>query len=265
MINKETIVEQLCNTFCSSIYVNPVPCGFAVCTMFMDTYGDPIEFYVVETGDGFRFEDNGEYLSRLIAMGIPINKGQRGEVLDSILEQGGAFWDRDTYEIQSKSFDRSQLGERITGFLSALIRVRDLELLTQDAVRSTFRDDAISALKEQYGESAEFIENEPVDARFEDFTVDLVIRPSAKSATVGAVYFVTTSEKLNEALLLQMDAKIKHYSEFKVIALIEDSKLKLISKKKFQRAQNRSLAMPIYRGDEEGAIQRVADELKLAA
>lgn len=265
MISEETIAEQLCNAFCSSIFVNKVPCGFAVCTMFMDTYGDPIEFYVVKSGDGFRFEDSGEYLSRLIAMGIPIDKGQRSEVLDSILRQGGAFLNRKTYEIQSESFGENQLSEKITGFLSALIRVRDLELFTQEVVRSTFRDDAISALKNLYGESAKFVENKPVDASFIDYTVDLIIHPNAKSAVIGAVYFVTTSEKLHEALLLQMASKIRNCLEFETIALVERSKLKIIGKKNLQRAQNESLFTQILSENKVSEVQAVGEILKLAA
>ncbi len=265
MINSEAIAEQICSTFCSSVFVNKVPYGFAVCTMFMDTFGDPIEFYVVESGDGFRFEDGGEYLSHLVAMGIPIDKGQRKEMLDSILKQGGAFFNDKTYEIQSEIFSESQLSERITGYLSALIRVRDLELLTQDVVRSTFREDVTSALKEKYGRSTKFIENGLVDNEFEDFTVDLVIRPNEKRATVGAVYFVTTGRKLNEALLLQVLAKLRRRSEFKVIALIEDSKIKQIGRKNVQRAKNESLVMPTCRGNNAKVLQLVGDELKLAA
>lgn len=140
MIGREAVAEQICSKFCSSVFVNPVPCGLAVCTMFMDTWGDPIEFYVVEAGDGIRLEDSGEYLSLLIALGIAVDKEPSSSALDAILKKGGAFWNRDTYEIHSESFDESQLGERIEGFLSALIRVRALEHLAQDTARSTIRD-----------------------------------------------------------------------------------------------------------------------------
>ena len=53
--------------------------------------------------------------------------------------------------------------------------------------------------------------------------------------------------------------------DFAVIALIEEPFLHSIARKKFQRAQNRSLSMPIFRGDEDAAMRFIAREMKLAA
>ena len=53
--------------------------------------------------------------------------------------------------------------------------------------------------------------------------------------------------------------------DFKVIALVEEPEMKNISGKKFQRAQNRSVIMPIFRGDEEASVLRIGRTLRLAA
>lgn len=265
MIDAEALRNNLCKTFSSSILVNPVPSGFAISTSFSDRSGDPLGFFVVESGDGFRIEDDGEYLARLVGSGIPIDQGQRAQLLEAILEQGGAFWDRDTYEIRSESFDKAQLGLRVTSFLSALIRVRDLELFTRDIVRSTFREDATAALEKMYGTVASFTENEAIDRTLSEFPADLVIRPKSQTAKSGALYFITSNEKLSEALLLQMEAELLRRDDFRIIALIEDSEMRMLSKNKFQRAQNRSLAMPIFRGDEHAAVGRIGRDLALAA
>lgn len=263
MIDAEFLKSSLCKTFCSSIVVNPVPSGFAISTIFADRSGDPLAFYVVESGDGYRIEDDGDYLARLVGSGIAIDQGQRAQLLDAILDQAGAAWDRDTYEIRSGSFGQPELGRRLTNFLSALIRVRDLEILTRDVVRSTFREDAISALQQKYGQVARFDENEPVDRTFSEFPVDLVIRPSESGAIIGAVYFVSSNEKLNEALLLKMESEALGRREFGIIALIEDLEMTAISRERFQRAQNRSLSMPIFRGDEDAAVARIGRDLAL--
>lgn len=265
MIDAEILRGNLCKTFCSSIIVNPVPSGFAISTLFSDRSGDPIGFYVVDSGDGFRIEDDGEYLARLVGSGIPIDQGTRAQLLDAILKQGGASWDQDTYEIRSESFEESQLGFRLTSFLSALIRVRDLELLTREVVRSTFREDATAALEQRYGNFARFAENEAIDRKLSEFPADLVIRPNAHSAKIGALYFVTSNEKLSEALLLQMEVERLERTDLRIIALIEDSEMRMLSKKKFQRAQNRSLSMPIFRGDEDAAVERIGRDLEIAA
>lgn len=156
----ETLKKQLCKTFCGSINVRPVPSGLAVSSAFADSSGDPISFYVTSLDDGeIRIEDDGSYLSHLIARDIPIDQGSRGQLLDAILRQANSFWDRDTLEIRSSVFPESELSRRAIDFLSSLLRIRDLELLTRDVVRSTFRADAIAAIEAKYGEVATFSEN----------------------------------------------------------------------------------------------------------
>lgn len=265
MIDGSAIRDQLCRTFCSSISVNPVPSGFAVSSVFSDRSGDRIGFYLVETADGFRVEDDGDYLAKLVGSGVPIDQGQRASLLESILASAGASWDHDTYEIRSDNFGEAEIGPKLTGFLSALIRIRDLELLTREAIRSTFREDATSALTSAFGDIALFSENEAPDRAVSEFPADLVIHPKAKSSNIGALYFVTSGEKLSEALLLQMEVERLRRFDLKTVALIEDSEMKAISRKKFQRAQNRSLTMPIFRGDEDAAVARIGRDLGVTA
>jgi hypothetical protein len=260
--------KRLCDTFCGSINVRPVPSGLAISTAFEDQSGDPISFYLTEIEDGYQIEDDGAYLSHLIAKDIPIDQGARGQLLDAILEQGHAHWDRETLEIRSSTFGEGEISKRIVDFMSSLMRVRDLELFTREVVRSTFREDATREIEARFGPIANFAEDEPVNSRFSDFPADLVIRPletAPAGARSGAVYFVNTSDKLNEALLLQYEAEKLRRDDFEIIALIEDPAMRTISHRKFQRAQNRSLAMPIFRGDEEGAISMIERKLNLAA
>jgi hypothetical protein len=263
----ETLKTQLCKTFCGSINVRPVPSGLAVSSAFADHSGDPISFYVTSLDGGeVRIEDDGSYLSHLIAKDIPIDQGTRGQLLDAILKQADSYWDRETLEIRSSVFPEGELSHRAIDFLSSLLRVRDLELLTRDVVRSTFRSDATAAIEARFGEVATFSENAPVKKDFAEFPADLIISPKDRAALKGAVYFVSSNEKLNEALLLQMEA---HHgggnADFKVIALLEEPEMKAISSKKFQRAQNRSVVMPIFRGDEDASVLRIGRTLKLVA
>ena len=240
-------------------------------TAFADNSGDPISFYVTSLDDGdIRIEDDGSYLSHLIAKDIPIDQGPRGQLLDAILKQADSYWDRETLEIRSSVFPEGQLSRRAIDFLSSLLRVRDLELLTRDVVKSTFRSDAIAAIEARYGDVANFNENAPVKKEFADFPADFIISPKVNGGTAlnGAVYFVNSNEKLNEALLLQMAASEAYRGstpDFKVIALVEEPEMKNISGKKFQRAQNRSVIMPIFRGDEEASVLRIGRTLRLAA
>ena len=263
MINAETLASQLCDTFCSSVTVNPVPSGYAVSTLFTDQSGDRIGFYVVESEEGFRIEDDGEYLAQLMGSGVPLDNGQRARFLDEILDRSGVYWDRDTLEIKSQSFQKSEISKRMIDFLSALIRVRDIELVTRDFVRSTFREDVTQALREKFADEISFSEDEAVNDNLSEFPADLIMRPTTESKKTGALYFVNSNERLTEALLLQMETERLNISNVKVIAFLKDSEMKAISRKKFQRAQNRSVSMPIFYGDENAALTRVARELEI--
>jgi hypothetical protein len=264
MNERLNLKNLLCHQFCSGVSVTPVSTGFAVSTAFSDRSGDRIGFYISENEDGYKIEDDGDYLSTLIALGIPIDQGTRGALLDSILEDADAYWDRETFEISTKSFPRSEISTKSIDFISSLIRVRDLELLTRDIIRSTFREDATFAIKKAFENSADFEENVAASSNYSEFPADLIIRPKTDGLVIGSIYFVNSNDKLNEALLLQMEMQADNdNSNYKVIALIEDPDMKLISRRKFQRAQNRSLQMPIFRGDEDAAMRKIGKELKL--
>lgn len=250
--------KKLCSAFCSGITVNPVAAGYAISSPFEDNAGDRISFYLAPSLDGYVIEDDGSYLAHLVAKDVPITEGTRGQLLDAILQAANAYWDRETYEIKTSSFPEADVPQRVIDFLSSMIRVRDLELMTREVVRSTFREDATAALSRRLSNFVSFEENEPIDRRFSEFPADLVLRPRATvPGKPAALYFVNSNDKLNEALLLQVEAQSKKADDFKVIAMIEEPDLRSLSRKRFQRAQNRSLLMPIFRGDEDAAVGMV--------
>lgn len=238
--------------------MNAVPCGFAVSSAFADHSGDRIGFYVVSEGDDYRLEDDGEFLSNLVATGIDFEKGQRQQLLDSVLQTANAFWDTDTYEIRTGQVQDKELSKQMINFLSALIRVRDLEFLTRDFIKSTFREDATAAIKEHFGDTAYIQERKPVADRYKDYIPDLVVRPR-NSGRDAAIFLSNSIIQFQEAELLYGEVeKAKQQEQIAVVALLEDTKkITQISLRRFQRAQNRGLAMPVFRGDELAAISAI--------
>ena len=75
MIDAGSLQRRLCSAFNAAIEVSAVPAGYAVGTPFADSSGDRIGFYVVAGPDGCRVEDDGAYLSHLVASGIDIEHG----------------------------------------------------------------------------------------------------------------------------------------------------------------------------------------------
>ncbi len=253
------LADTICSAFCGELQVHAVPSGYAVSTAFADASGDKITFYLTEGEDGWRAEDDGEYLSSLIARDIPFDQGPRAKVLDAILVEAGAYWDRDTYEIKTEAFSTTNVAQRSIDFLSALIRVRDIALWSRDRVRSAFRDDVIAAIKERLAGEVEIEENTAPRPDLKDFPADVLLRSRANGQT-ASVYLVSSSDKLNEALLAYREFG-QHDPSLSVVALLEDAEFRNISRHKYQRAQNRSLPMALFRGDESAAIERIGQEM----
>lgn len=262
MIDTTELQERLCRSFCESVRIRPVPCGYAVSSFFSDNSGDPIQFFIIEDGDTYYLEDSGDFLATLKASDVDFETGTRASLLAQVLEDGNAFWDEDSFEIRSKTMDLSSLTEGMLLFTSALMRARDVGLLTRDVIRSTFREDATRILEERYRDQFSANDNVAIDQDFQEFRTDLVLRPIEGTST-AAVYFVNNNEKLLEAQLMLEQTMRKKREDVHVIALIET--LDKVSQQKFQRAQNRGLEMPIFQGDEYAAIDRIAQSIQLAA
>lgn len=259
----QDISRQLCERFCSEITVNAVPSGLAVSTALQDASGDRFTFFVVESDGAYRLEDDGSYLAHLVGRDIPITEGTRGNLLDAILRQSGAYWDRETFEIKTDIISKDKIAETSVAFLSALVRVRDLELLTRENIRSTFRDDVIAAIVSSFRGEVAVEQDAIVDKDLSDFPADIVIRPLA-GGIPAALFLVNSDAKLNEALLAHAYSELQHISDIAIIGLLEEREMKQISKRRFQRAQNRSLPMPIFRGDEGAAMDLVRKQLELS-
>jgi hypothetical protein len=258
VMRPEELKKTLCSTFCGGITVSALASGYAISSAFEDNSGDRISFYLTPDPEGYVIEDDGSYLAHLIARDIAIDQGTRGQLLEAILSQADAYWDKETFEIRTPAFPESE-------FLSSMIRVRDLELITREVVRSTFREDVIRAMTRNFGHMANVNEDEAITKDFGEFPADLVIRPlgMVSRARVGAVFLVNTNDKLNEALLLKMEAKALRRDDFEVIALVEEPEMRNLSRRKFQRAQNRDLVMPIFREDEDAAMNLIRRRLAL--
>lgn len=258
MVSASALQQSLCHRFCDELSVREVEDGLAIATAFRDGDGDPLTMYALPEEDGWRLADDGDYLPGLMASGIDILNTQRSDTLDQILYAAGAYWDRDTYEIRSaRPVPDSQLPTTAMRFLTGLIRARDMALMTREAIRSTFRDDAYAALKARFSNVANVEADVPVSEALSDVPADFLLSPHNQGRR-AAIFVVTRNERLTEALLLQSEADRQDVRDVSVIALLEDEGLRGISLKNFKRAQNRLDALPFFRGDETAAISRIA-------
>ena len=89
--------EILCQAFCAALDIRPVPCGHAVQTPYVNGDGDPLLLYYVRgaTGGKWRIEDDGMQVPYLEASGVDLRGQSRGEAMDYLLREYGAYFDPD--------------------------------------------------------------------------------------------------------------------------------------------------------------------------
>lgn len=82
---------------------------------------------------------------------------------------------------------------------------------------------------------------------------------------VGAVYFATSTAKLDEALLLQIETARLRRGNVWPVALEDRSGTRRLPASKVERARNRDLAVVSYCRGEADAVERIGEALGLAA
>lgn len=250
--------EQLCKAFCDGIMIRDVPSGVAVSTAFSFPDGDKIGFYLSESDTGeFTIRDSGLVCPTLEASGLDLKNAHRLEAATSLMSEYGVYLDEDDREFGIAGVKESQLPAAALKFVSFLLRVGDLLLLAEDRVASTFRHDVEVMLREQLGNRAVVVEKAPLSSELDDFEPDFTI--TAVDRRPVGVFLGVSDARVLEALYMQMRADHETHVPVSIIALLEREKA--ISARVRQQATNRLTAVPHFRGDEAGAIARIAREV----
>jgi len=120
---------------------------FLINTPFIGAFNDTIEIYAQKNGDHLKLSDNGETMSNLELQGLHIQGSKRRrELLDSILLNYGIRVKNDELIIES-NIDR--FSQTKHNFLSAIIEINDLYVLSKHNVASIFKEDVRNYLESQ--------------------------------------------------------------------------------------------------------------------
>lgn len=112
---------------------------FLINTPFVGAFNDTIEIYAQKNGSHLRLSDNGETMSNLELQGLHIQGSKRRRaILDTILLNYGVRAENDELTIESNIDNFSQSKHN---FLSAIIEVNDLYVLSKHNVASIFKED----------------------------------------------------------------------------------------------------------------------------
>lgn len=251
--------EAICKAFCDEICIREVPIGLAISTAFRRGDGDAIAFYAVRNPNEpslVHLEDDGTTRPYLEAAGVDFETQTRERAFDEILAEYGAEYDRNEAVIRTRDVPESEIARIAIGFAALLMRLSDFLLLTQDHTASAFKEDAIKRIREAVGTRAVIKEDVLVNERLSEVKPDLVIQGPNRDPV--AVFLAPSSQRVNDAIFLQMAALYEAHSLVSVVAMLEEDIS--VSAKLRQRAANRLSAVPIYRNDEDQAVQRIVRE-----
>lgn len=250
----EALKDALCRAFCSGVEVSNVPAGLVVSTDIVMDMGDPVSFYISETPDGYSCEDDGDFIATAIATGTYNDDGARADTLNSLLAEHGAYLDRDTCQIRRDPVPNETSAEAAIRFLPAIIRSRDILMLSRDRVAASFADDVYEALSEKLGSDFEISTDDDSDN-----PADIILRSPKNGLKAALIYAANTNEKLMAALLRHGE---RHSGDAPVIAMLSDIPGRSISNKRFMMAQNRGLLMPFFNANRDAAIEYVQAHTK---
>lgn len=112
---------------------------YLINTPFIGAFNDTIEIYAQKNGSQLKLSDNGETISNLEIQGLQIQGSKRRKsLLDSILINYGVKIDNDELVIETNINKFSQSKHN---FLSAIIEINDLYVLSNHNVASIFKED----------------------------------------------------------------------------------------------------------------------------
>lgn len=112
---------------------------FLINTPFVGAFNDTIEIYAQKNGTLLTLSDNGETMSNLELQGLHIQGSKRRrDILDSILLNYGVRSENDELSVESNIESFSQAKHN---FLTAIIEINDLYILSKHNVASIFKED----------------------------------------------------------------------------------------------------------------------------
>lgn len=244
------ITSALRLSLCAPMEVTAVPVGYHVGTGFPLPDGDLLSFYLIPVGDGrFWLEDDGTTLPNAIASGFDIKSPNRENLLRSLLSDEGASYDSDLAIRSTAPVDAGGVGAAAMHFISALIRTRDLFMVSRENVAASFSEDVRSTLVPRLPDDFEIDEA----ASNEPGSPDVVLRNRATGLKVARIYAAGGDLRLMDALVEYQS----YANEDSPIIAVVDRRKNRVSERRFNTATNLGLNMAVVGDTGEDWVRRV--------
>jgi hypothetical protein len=250
--------KEICAAFCDGLVVREVPVGYAISTPVSWFSGDTLSFYARIEGKRARLEDSGSLLFDLEGQGVDFSSENRMEILSALLQEHGVILSEDDGLFCTEWVQMEQIAKLALPFLTFLTRVQDLLFLNREIVKSTFREDLISALEDAYSENSISF-SEALIPSLPHYTVDIVVR--AQSGKIAAIFPATNDVNVLRAVLFSMEVQKHVVSDVVPFLIYESLDKAAITQQSREIAVNSDLIHAVWSGGQDEVIQKIQRNL----
>lgn len=194
----------------------------SISTPFIGIFNNTIEIFAKKKGDKILLSDNGETIRNLELVGANVQRGERKNIINSILLNYGVVLSNAELVLESSYQD---FPKKKHNFLSTLIELNDMYMLSNNKVNSIFKEDVRKYLDEQeIVYTADFLSRGKTGLEFNfDFQIaqksqEIVLKSFSRMNKLTLSSFIFTWEDIKP-----VREKISK-KEVKAIAVINDSK-----------------------------------------
>ncbi|MEO9781727.1 MAG: DUF1828 domain-containing protein [Sedimentitalea sp.] len=247
--------KDICAAFCDGLVVREVPVGFSISTPVTWFSGDRISFYARIEGERARLEDSGSLLFGLEGQGVDFSSENRREILSGLLSDHGVDLSEEDGLFCTNWVPKVELATLALPFLTFLARVQDLLFLNREVVRSTFKEDLISALEDKFQEDRVSL-SEALIPSLPHYTVDIVVRSA--SGKIAAVFPATNDVNVLRAVLFSMEVQKHEATDIVPFLIYENLDKGAITQQSREIAFNSDLTPAVWSGGREEVMQKVS-------
>lgn len=197
-MNLKELESQIKEKICGQVHVVPEGLNrYIIHQPFHFDDGDHFVVILKQYTDGWIFTDEGHTLMHLQYDDIDLSKGTRASILDATL---GAFSVENHDGELIVVVPNERFGDALFTFLQALVKISDLEYLTQERVRSTFMEDVRTIIEEFVPEQRRtFQYYDPQNDPDQNYRVDCRINHLPKP---NFLFFISNDSRCQNATIV---------------------------------------------------------------
>jgi hypothetical protein len=251
------LLKDICGTFCDGLAMREVPMGYAIRTPFRGADGDPLALYVRRSKENpslIRLEDDGSTVAALQEEGFALDNEQRFSEFQNLLTEHSVLYDEAEYLVHTEYMGEERAAASFLKFMSLMVRVADLKLLSRDRVRETFKAD-VQAFVEGAFEGLATVERDvaPLE-NLGDYIPDVVVRGPQHTL---AIYAGTSEVKALEAFVLWQELLRQGVKDIVPVVVFETAKPPQIKARTLSRIMNSDVAMASMEGSKWEVTQKL--------